>query len=95
VKNDTIKLSMRAWAELDAVAWFMQGEQARLFGHATHCGAIPEHAELKQIGLIRFTSKHRMRVTRKGFAALATKSKRFLARAGKIAQRDYAADWIE
>lgn len=85
-----MKLTMRQWAELDACAGVtrsMKGRPHQLLGYWRTHGA---GATLARLGLTRWPSANRVTVTRKGFAALASKSKRFLERAHRIAERDYA-----
>lgn len=91
-----MKLTMREWAELDAGA--RMTETARKMGLRSHqlsgrWQREGEPARLTKLGLIRWTSKNRVTTTRKGFALLATKSKRFLFRAQQIAERDYALEY--
>ena len=87
-----MKLTMREWAELDAIAWFMQSPVCQKQGIIQKRGRHASTTALAQRGLVRWKSAGRMFITRHGRAALATKTRRFLDYARKIAERDYPAD---
>jgi hypothetical protein len=84
-----MKMSIFEWAELAAMAQVYALTKKPSVLLKFHRDGEGEVAALTRRGLIRWPSANRAVVTKKGIAALKTKSTRFLARACVLAEKRY------